>query len=228
MSQCFLYNQCNHKDCDKDYCNRKFRMTVLYNKSLVSEKHRTRSTLYWDNDGSDQQAFMNLHNIELDIKNFVQSGRNLFIHSANCGNGKTSWSLRLLDAYFNKIWPKTDLTCKGLFISVPMFLTSLKNSITNYNEYVEYVKANVMEADLVIWDDIAAKTGSEFEINQLLSYIEGRLTRGKANIFTSNLNRNEISANLGPRLASRICNMSTDIELKGADKRFFNIQSTNV
>jgi DNA replication protein DnaC len=109
-----------------------------------------------------------------------------------------------------------------------MFLTSLKNSITNYNEYVEYVKANVMEADLVIWDDIAAKTGSEFEINQLLSYIEGRLTRGKANIFTSNLNRNEISANLGPRLASRICNMSTDIELKGADKRFFNIQSTNV
>src|SRR5574344_1121260 len=41
----------------------------------------------------------------------------LMVYSTNCGNGKTSWSLRLVQAYFNKIWPKASLTCKALFIN---------------------------------------------------------------------------------------------------------------
>lgn len=45
------------------------------------------------------------------------------------------------------------------------------------------------------------------------------MIKGKANIFTSNLNSDEIYSALGSRLGSRICNASINIELHGADKR---------
>ena len=72
---------------------------------------------------------------------------------------------------------------------------------------------------MVVWDDIAAKTGTEYEINNLLSLVDARISLGKSNIYTSNLNQREMMQALGSRLTSRICNMSEDIELFGVDKR---------
>ena len=162
--------------------------------------------------------------IEQDIVKFISEGKNLYLHSANCGNGKSSWSIRLVEAYFDKIWARTDGKCRVLFISVPRFLLALKDNITTRSSYVEYIKDNVLEADLVIWDDIAAKMGSEFELTHLLNIIDNRLALGKSNIYTSNLNRQQLYTALGERLTSRIANMSTDIELFGADKRFLKLE----
>jgi DNA replication protein DnaC len=67
--------------------------------------------------------------------------------------------------------------------------------------------------------------GSDYEINYLLSLIDGRIALGKSNIYTSNANRQEIYTSLGNRLASRICQFSTDIEFHGADKRGFGGQN---
>lgn len=218
MEKCFLYNECNHIDCDK-FCKRKYRLDYLYNNSLLSHTQRNRVTLYTDADGTDHAAFLQLASIEHDILNFVRSGSNLFIHSYICGNGKTSWATRLMQAYFNKIWPKASLRCHGLFINVPRYLLAIKDSITNYNEYASFIRENVYKADLVVWDDIAAKIGTEFELNQLLSVIDSRISQGKANIFTSNLSENEMESALGARLTSRICGLSAKVELAGADKR---------
>lgn len=84
--------------------------------------------------------------------------------------------------------------------------------------------AKIPKADLVIWDDIATKTGSDYEINKLLSLIDGRYAKGKANIYTSNLNSAEINIALGSRLRSRICQASTDVELQGGDKRGLSVK----
>ena len=92
-----------------------------------------------------------------------------------------------MQAYFNQIWHKTPMQCRALFISVPRFLLAIKENITNKSEYLEKVIQSVRVADLVIWDDIAAKTGTEYEINNLLSLIDSRLSLGKSNIFTSNI-----------------------------------------
>ena len=75
----------------------------------------------------------------------------------------------------------------------------------------------------MVWDDIAAKMGSEFELTHLLNIIDNRLALGKSNIYTSNLNRQQLYTALGERLTSRIANMSIDIELFGADKRILNL-----
>lgn len=223
MSTCFLYDVCNHKDCDKDFCLRKYKMDSLYSAALMTESQKKHVTLRVDEDGTDLEQFQQLASIEQNIVSFINEGKNLYIHSANCGNGKSSWSLRLAEAYFNKIWARTEPKCRVLFISVPRFLLALKDDITTKNAYVAYIKENVLEADLVIWDDIAAKMGSEFELTHLLNIIDNRLSLGKSNIYTSNLNRQQLYNALGERLTSRIANMSIDIELHGADKRILKL-----
>jgi DNA replication protein DnaC len=225
MSTCFLREVCNGKDCDKDFCLRKYKMDSLYSAALMTESQKKHITLRVDEDGTDLEQFKQLAAIEQDILSFVNEGRNLYLHSANCGNGKSSWSLRLAEAYFNKIWVRTEVKCRVLFISVPRFLLALKDAISSKNAYVDYIKDNVLEADLVIWDDIAAKMGSEFELTHLLNIIDNRLALGKSNIYTSNLNRQQLYTALGERLTSRIANMSTDIELFGADKRVLKVEA---
>lgn len=224
MSECFSYANCNHKDCDKEFCLRRYKLTNLYDSALLSESQRRHISLRVDSDNTDIEEFKRLANIEANIVDFVKAGKNLFIHSSNCGNGKTSWAIRMIESYFNKIWPISDLTCKALFISVPRFLIALKESISKPNEYADYIKDNILDADLVVWDDIAAKVGSDYEINHLLSLIDSRMAVGKANIYTSNLANKDMYVALGERLASRVCNTSIDIELHGADKRFLIIQ----
>ena len=222
MQKCFLYENCNHKDCDK-FCIRKYKMDSLYSAALMTEQQKKHITLRVDEDGTDLEQFKQLAGIEQNIVAFIKEGKNLYLHSSNCGNGKSSWSLRLVEAYFNKIWARTEVKCRVLFISVPRFLLALKDNITSKNAYVDYIKDNVLEADLVVWDDIAAKMGSEFELTHLLNIIDNRLAFGKSNIYTSNLNRQQLYTALGERLTSRIANMSIDIELFGADKRILNL-----
>lgn len=224
MSKCYLYDFCNHKDCEAEFCQRKYKMDSLYSAALMTESQKQHIILRVDQDGTDLEQFKQLAAIEQDIVNFISSGKNLYLHSANCGCGKTSWSLRLTEAYFNKIWARSETKCRVLFISVPRFLLALKDNISAKNSYVEYIKENVFEADLVIWDDIAAKMGSEFELTHLLNIIDNRLALGKSNIYTSNLNRQQLYTALGERLTSRIANMSIDIELFGSDKRILKLE----
>ena len=91
-----------------------------------------------------------LKSIEININDFVKEGKNLYIHSMICGNGKTAWSVKLLQAYLNKIWPESSLTCRALFINVPRFLLTLKDSISNQSDYIDHIKRYVLDADLVV------------------------------------------------------------------------------
>ena len=223
MSKCYMYDFCNHKDCDADFCQRKYKMDSLYSAALMSESQKQHITLRVDQDGTDLEQFKQLAAIEQDIVNFINEGKNLYLHSAIPGNGKSSWSLRLAEAYFNKLWARTSVKCIVLFISVPRFLLAIKDNISAKSSYVEYIKENVLEADLVIWDDLASKVGSEFELSHLLSLIDNRLVLGKSNIYTSNLNKQQLYTAIGERLASRVANMSIDIELFGSDKRILKV-----
>jgi DNA replication protein DnaC len=176
-------------------------------------------TLVLDADKTDREEFMYLASIEKQIETFVKEGHNLYLHSYTCGNGKSSWAVKLLQSYFNKIWHKSNFSCQGLFISVPRYLLELKARISGHSEYADFIDKYVLEADIVVWDDIAAKTGTEFELTHLLNLINSRMDAGKCNIFTSNLGRRELTAAVGERLASRISNLSYEVELHGADKR---------
>ena len=224
MANCYMRAVCNGKDCDNDFCLRKYKMDSLYSAALMSESQKQHIALRVDEDGTDLEQFKQLAEIEKNIVTFVNEGKNLYLHSSNAGNGKSSWSIRLIEAYFNKIWARSDGSCRALFISVPRFLLALKDNISNKSTYIEHIKENVLDADLVIFDDLGAKMGSEFELTHLLSIIDNRIALGKSNIYTSNLNRQQLYTALGERLTSRVANMSIDIELFGSDKRNLKVE----
>lgn len=216
---CWLKNNCSKIDCNT-FCLKYFKLNKLYELALVPLERRKHVTLRIDDDNSDEQAFNTLKTIETNIVDFVKSGKNLFIYSSICGNGKSQWSLRMIESYLNKVWLESKLECKVLFISVSKFLLALKDNISKENEYINFIKENVEKCDLVVWDDIATKLGTEFEISHLLSYIDSRILNNKANIYTSNVSGTDLCKALGERLYSRIVNYSDYvIEFVGKDKR---------
>ena len=228
IQNCPYKSKCNGIDCDKDFCMKKYRLDTLYNNSLIPDSEREIKKLYTDADGTDLAQFQQLAQLETTIVDFVNAGGNLYLHSYFCGNGKTSWALRLANSYIRKIWPKSNLECQVLYVKVTEYLQGLKNKISGiYNPEVDFITQNLLKADLVVWDDIATKGGTEFELTHLLNAINARMIEKKSNIFTSNLGKRELANALGERLASRICNTSIDIELNGADKRYLGIKGGN-
>lgn len=169
--------------------------------------------------GADRAAFRELSVIKGDIKNWVSAGRNLYIYSNNFGNGKTSWAIKLLLAYFHQVWAGNGFRRRGLFIPVPAFLNRSKENISRPDPEFIQMRDDISECDLVIWDDIASTKLSDYDHSLLLTHIDLRMLAGRANIFTGNADSNDISKYLGGRLASRIWNSSTLIQLKDVDKR---------
>lgn len=196
-----------------------FKLNYLYKKALLSEKQSKHVDLFIDKDGSDREAFESLSEIEQSIVDFVKQGRHLYIHSQICGNGKTSWAIRMVQAYFEKIGYKTELKCRGLYVSVPRYMIAIKDNIDEKSEYVGHIKKNVLNADIVIWDEIGTKSLTVFEQENIMSLINARIDAGKSNIYTSNLSDEELLKAVGKRLHSRISLTSQNIELKGKDKR---------
>lgn len=215
---CWMRDRCAKTSCP-DFCPKLFRMDYLYNMSLLSDNQRKHIDLRIDADGTDMDAFKRLKYYQDNIEEFVNNGYNLYIHSKITGNGKSAWSIRLMQAYFNAIWYKTDLTCRALFINVPRFLLALKDNISQKNDYVEHVKKYILTADLVVWDEIGIKASTTFEMENLLNCINARTECGKSNIYTSNMDSDELKALLGDRLYSRIVNLSEEVILYGQDKR---------
>lgn len=226
-NQCYIEEQCNkhiNGKCShqEEFCIKLFKLNYLYDESLLSDKQRTFTPLFVDIDGTDKEEFRRLKEIERDIEGFIKSGRNLYIHSSTCGNGKTEWSIRMIQSYFNSIWHKCDLNCKALFINVPRFLLALKDSLSTPSEYINHIKKHILEVDVVVWDELGIKNATQFEHENLLNLINTRIDFNKSNIYTSNLTPQELQERLGDRLYSRIVNLSEDIEFYGRDKRGMN------
>lgn len=169
--------------------------------------------------GTDLSNFTQLKAKSESILKFIANGNNLYIYSANCGNGKTSWAIRLMYSYFDKIWHKSCFDCKALFVSVPKFLYNCKRSISQDVKGFEELCNLISEVDLVIWDDIGEMKASDYEHQILFQYIDDRINSKKSNIYTSNKNKGQLEDVLGVRLASRIYNCSECIEFVEEDKR---------
>lgn len=198
---------------------RDIRLNMLFNLANMTACQRERIALRIDADGTDKEEFVHLSEIDKNIEEFVKRGENLYIHSRQCGNGKSSWALRMAIDYLNCIVEKTSLTCKVLYLNVPDYLMELKSNINEKSDFVYYVKKNIDKANLVIFDDIGTKSATQFEADALQTIIDRRLANKKSNIYTSNLSDDELHSVLGDRLASRIVNNSVNIELHGNDKR---------
>lgn len=205
------------------FCIKNAKLTALYEHSLLTENQRQHQELRPDANGVDVAVFRMLKEMENNVEDIIREGRHIYIHSHICGNGKTSWAIRLLQRHFDNIWHLSNLTdSRGLFIHVPRFLIALKESLSKPSAYIDLIKEQIEKADIVVWDEIGTKAATPFEAEQLLSMINERLDCGKSNIYTSNLDGDELRERVGERLYSRICSGSVDVLLCGQDKRSVN------
>jgi len=215
---CWYKNTCNnYKDSCQLNCIRYLEMKYLIETSNIPKGEQFNVELIPQKVDIENYKFLN--ELKKDIENFIKNGENLYIFSERFGNGKTTWAIKFMKAYFNKIWAGNGFTQRGLFIHVPSFLTKFKEIINKKDEEFEDTKKQLLEVDLVIWDDIAAGKLSDYDHTNLLTYIDQRILAGKSNIYTGNLNEEELVNAVGNRLKSRIYNDSTVVELFGNDRR---------
>lgn len=167
----------------------------------------------------DYESFKRLKNIKEDIVNFVKDGCSLYLYSQTPGNGKTMWAIKLLHSYFNQVWAGNGFKPRGLFINVPLFLRTLTENVSNPTADFLELKRLIEIVDLVVWDDIGATKLSDYDHKNLLSFIDQRILSEKANVYTGNLPWESLPEALGQRLASRVYNESSVIELRGTDRR---------
>ena len=185
---CWYKKVCNnyHLDCEKT-CIRFDEMIFLVKNSGIPESRWFPAPLDAGDD-HDYKQFMKLAKIKKDIVKFVNAGSNLYITSERTGNGKTTWAIKLLLKYFNDIWPGNGFRVRGMFIHIPTLLLQLKNF---NNPLSEEYKQNILDCDLIIWDEIGCSGISNYDYSNLLMFLENRILSGKANIFTSNCNTKE-------------------------------------
>lgn len=165
----------------------------------------------------DRDTFKQLASIRKDIVSFVDEGRNLYICSKYFGNGKTSWAIKMLQTYFHYTAEGSVFHLRGMFVSTPTLLLKMKD----FNDPAsKEFKDNLQNVDLLILDDIAVTGLKEYDYLQLFALIDHRMLSEKSIIFTANVNsRADLIDIVGERIASRVWNNSTIVEIKGGDMR---------
>lgn len=211
---CIYYSVCLDK-C-KQVCVEYSEMKYLLDNSYIPKAQQCVHKLYPDE--CDLPAFEKLAEIQQDIVEFTNRGSLLYIYGT-CGNGKTTWSIKLMLQYFHEICIGNCLREKGMFLNVPYLLMLTKdfNNPSSINK-LNHIKNVICDLDLVIFDDIGISDLSSYDLTSLMSYIDLRVVNRKATIFTGNLKPSDLTKTVGQRLSSRIC-AGENIELKGQDMR---------
>lgn len=219
-SDCWYKNVCQEQLCDN--CIRYMEMSHLLETSGIPKNKQI--PIHLIPDDADYDVFCRLAEIKSNIKDIITDTEiNLYLCSNNTGNGKTTWAIKLLLKYFDSIWAGNGFRVRGLFIHIPTLLSQFKDFQNPISEEFRY---NLLNCDLVIFDDIAVTGISKYDYNNLITIIDYRILNGKSNIFTSNkTTKQELEYAIGSRLASRIWETSLIIQFVGKDRR--NGQFTN-
>lgn len=219
IENCWYKDVCKLPECSSA-CVRFRCMNALFSRSRLPEARWKQFPLIAFED--DLEAYTRLAEIKSNIENFIKSGRNVYIFSNTPGNGKTSWAIRLMSAYFDKIWDYGAFECRGIYLNVTSFLQLAKDNINSPSHDYYSLLNNLVKCDVVIWDDIGIEHTTEYEYKLLFNLIDQRIMAQKSNIYTSNISDNECTRVLGERLSSRILGNCEIFEFRDEDKRGIN------
>lgn len=106
------------------------------------------------------------------------------------------------------------------FFPVTSLLMRIKDSFQTCPVETEgEIISQVISPALVVLDDIGAEKVSDWTLQTLYTIIDTRSREQKPTIITSNLNLDQIAANLSDRISSRIRGMCEVKPLSGKDRR---------
>lgn len=108
-----------------------------------------------------------------------------------------------------------------MFINVNNFLNEKKLSIGDKQlaERVNRIERCILSARLVVFDDIADRSLSEYDMNNLYYWLDYRTSNLKSCIFTTNQMPGELKNTLAGKVYSRVVNYSVIKNITGGDNR---------
>lgn len=125
------------------------------------------------------------------------------------GNGKTHLMKAIAIKHASK-----DLTFRFRTVSDVMnYLKDWDNKEFNFNQLID--------AEVLVLDDLGTEKATEFEQEQLFRILEKRKTLGKHIFMTSNLTSSEIREKYNPRIVSRLSELMAFHENKAESWRSF-------
>lgn len=217
--ECWYKGKCERQH-DGCRCLRYEEMLAMFEQSNIPQAKWGKIKLKPD---IDYPQYARLREIKHSIRTYVKSGNSLYLYSKNFGNGKTSWAIKLMQAYFNSVWAGNRFKRRGIFFSIPEFIDRDKLRMdrtgSKENEDFEELRESLTTCDLVVWDDVSAVQLTDYSHSLLLNFIDARCANSKCNIYTGNLDGEGLALRAGGRLASRIWNGSEVIEFKAEDHR---------
>ena len=216
--RCFAESYCkkDRASCS-ELCGGYRVLRALYNLSRIPEKYRYNIPLKPEQ--VDIPAFEALNEYKENVREKVNTGEGLYIWGKSTGSGKTSWACKVMSHYFRKIAFDTGLENEGLYIFLPTFLEDLRDNYDSKDPDFEQVLSMVKGCKLLIVDDIGAERVTEWVRERMVSIINTRSSNGLCTIYTSNLSPEELKAELGDRIASRVMGSSKVVEISGGDWR---------
>lgn len=144
-------------------------------------------------------------------EDFGLSSPSLILYG-NTGLGKTHLSLAIANKAIEKGF-------NVLYGSAHNLLSEIEKEHFGRLKTDDSPEENVLNADLLILDDLGAEFSTSFTVSMVYNIINTRILKGLPTIISTNLWYDEISDKYGNRVYSRIIGNYTPLEFAGRDVR---------
>lgn len=188
---------------------RKIKAERIFNQSIMNEDLKKAS---FDNyEPTNKQLDYAKQLCQRYASNFNLDNKQSLLIQGSFGTGKSHLSMSIV---------KT-VKAKGytvLYMNVPQLISTIKNTYSNQTAMTEQELARIVsDVDLMVFDDYGINM-NDFATSKMFELIESRV--GKHNIFTTNLDEQEMAGNKKlQRIFSRIMSNTTLIKMDGQDYR---------
>lgn len=130
------------------------------------------------------------------------------------GSGKTHVAVGILMEVLNR-------GHRGLYCNVTALLARLRDSYSaNSPKRESEILQEVMDADLLVLDDLGAEAATDWVRDRLYLIINSRYESSRATIVTTNCDDAELAERIGDRSVSRLREMCEVLEFPNEDYRY--------
>jgi DNA replication protein DnaC len=142
----------------------------------------------------------------------LDAGRGLWF-TGDVGTGKTTLAMLV-----SKAAMEADRTVA--IYSLPRLLGLLRDTYGDDARYsLNELIDRLCSVDLLHVDDVGAEQSSAWVLEQLYTIVNTRYEDGRSIVLTTNLDVDELEAQIGERTVSRLSDMCTGVPLCGEDQR---------
>lgn len=196
-------------DCMKNLFGKLMSEKINKNAHLTLSSFDTFSLKYYKDD--DYFVMQKIFNYARDYaENFSFDSDNI-VMTGDTGLGKTHLSLAIANVVIQKGF-------NVLYDSTINILWNIEREHFSYERSSNVLEA-VLDADLLILDDLGTEQETKFYNSMIYNIINTRLIKHKPTIISTNLDKKDISARYGGKVASRIATLYKYAQFKGDDVR---------